>query len=223
MEKTLTVVIGNPRGGEKAWNSMYRNLLEPYQSDLALCFGCNENKCHSLYSKGKYIWEVPEYEEWADYYVENFGEGSWKQSFELGSKTGFSGLYGTIGSSAITLALRHYLLKNKKEVLLNYDRIILTRSDHFYVQEHPILPNDFFWVPYGEEYGGISDRHHIFPSSDIDIVLGIIDNYVNTEYLIQDFWEMRDDPFYLNIERSYVYYFNRIGYFNKVKKLQNLL
>ena len=43
------------------------------------------------------------YEKWEDYYIENLGEGHWKTSFEFGAETGFSGLYGTVGSGAITL------------------------------------------------------------------------------------------------------------------------
>jgi hypothetical protein len=107
MQKTLVILIGNPRGGEKTWNSMYENLLVPFNADLAVCFGYKENKTESLYAKSKYIWEIPEYDEWADYYDENFGEdGYWKETFSKGHNHGFSGLYGSMGSSAITFAFR---------------------------------------------------------------------------------------------------------------------
>ena len=59
-EKTLTILIGNARGGEKAWNSMYENLLNPYESDLALCFGEVKDKSSSLYKRSKYVWEFSE-------------------------------------------------------------------------------------------------------------------------------------------------------------------
>lgn len=225
MEKTLVIIIGNPRGGEKTWNSMYKNLLSPYNADLALCFGYREDKSPSLYRVAKYVWELPEYLEWAEYYIENLGDDTyidgnliqpyWKKSFCLGWHTGFSGIYQTNGSSAITLAFRHYLLKNKKEIICSYDRIILTRSDLFYIKEHPILPNDHFWIPVGQHYGGITDRHHIFPSSDIDDIFGIVENYVNTGDLLEDY---KDNPDLLNIESCYLKYFNRIGYSKKIKE-----
>lgn len=225
MEKTLVILVGNPRGGEKTWNSMYRNLLQPYNADLALCFGYRKDKSASLYSVAKYVWEIPEYEEWAQYYSENFGDDVyvhgqiiqpyWKKSFVLGHNTGFSGIYQSRGSSAITLAFRHYLLKNKKEIICSYDRIIVTRSDLFYIKEHPILPNNYFWVPFGESYGGLSDRHHIFPSSDVDKVFGIVENYVNNEKLYNDY---KDFPESLNIESCYLKYFNHIGYSEKIKE-----
>lgn len=216
MEKTIVVLIGNPRGGEKAWSTMYKNLLKPYKADLAVCFGYNKDKSSSLYSKSKYVWEIPEYDNWEDYYTQNLHDSDWwKKSFELGSETGFSGLFGTIGSSGIACAFLHYLLNYKKNILLKYDRIIVTRSDYFYLKEVPILSNDSFWSPTGEEYGGITDRFFIFPSSDIDIVLGMFDNYINTDKLYEDFC---NHPQLLNIERSYFNYFQRIDYLKKLKK-----
>lgn len=223
MLKTLVILLGNARGGEKAWNSMYENLLEPYNADLAVCFGYKENKTESLYKKSKYVWEIPEYEEWADYYIENFGEnGIWKKVFAIAiaGDSGFSGLYGSRGSSGITLALRHWILKNKKDILLNYDRIIITRSDYFYYDKHPILDNDHFWIPFGEGYGGITDRHHIFPSSDVDLVLGIVENYVNTNLILEDFSNIPNHC--LNIERSYIKYFGRFGYSKKIKQFKRV-
>lgn len=220
MEKTLVIVIGNARGGEKTWKTMYKNLLSPYKADLAVCFGHKEDKSESLYKKAKYIWEIPEYEEWADYYVENFGEnGIWKRTFEMGIGNGFSGLYGTRGSSAILFVFRHWLLKNKKDTILKYDRIIITRSDFYYYKKHPILTNDHFWIPIGEGYGGITDRHHIFPSSDVDEVFGIIENYINTDLVLEDFHHIQDT---LNIEQCYMKYFKRIGYLKKVKEFERV-
>ena len=39
--KTLVILLGTARGGEETWNSMYKNLIEPYSADLALLFGKN--------------------------------------------------------------------------------------------------------------------------------------------------------------------------------------
>lgn len=213
MEKTLIVLNGNPRGGEKTWHSMYDNLLEPYNADLALCFGYREDKSLSLYSKAKYIWEVPEYEKWEDYYLENIGEGPWQKSFNLGSHTGFSGLYGTVGSGAIYCAFLHYVYEYKKDILKSYDRIIMTRADQYYAQKQPILPNEYFWLPSGDGYGGLNDRFHIFPSQDIDYVIGVVSNYINTKSFFEDFQYYPN----LNLESTYLNYFKRTGYIDKVR------
>ena len=39
MRKYLTILSGHPRGGEKTWNSLYRNVIEPLNSDLAVLTG----------------------------------------------------------------------------------------------------------------------------------------------------------------------------------------
>ena len=35
-EKTLVILIGNARGGEETWNTMYENLLKPYKIKVNL-------------------------------------------------------------------------------------------------------------------------------------------------------------------------------------------
>lgn len=220
MEKTLVILIGDSRGGEKTWHTMYDHLLKPFNADLALCFGYKENKTESLYERAKYIWETPEYKEWGDYYVQNFGkDGVWKKVFDMGKEIGFSGLYGSRGSGAIALAFRDWILKNKKEVLLSYDRIVVSRSDHFYVADHPLVDTNHFWIPVGEGYGGITDRHHVFPSCDVDLVLGVVKNYINTEKIIEDF---EKDNRHLNLEQVYMKYFTNNDYFDKVKEFKRV-
>ena len=39
MNRTLVVLLGNARGGEETWGSLYANLLDPQSADLALAFG----------------------------------------------------------------------------------------------------------------------------------------------------------------------------------------
>ena len=39
MKKYLTVLAGNPRGGEHTWKSLYKYVIEHLDSDLAICTG----------------------------------------------------------------------------------------------------------------------------------------------------------------------------------------
>jgi hypothetical protein len=162
-EKTLVILIGNARGGEETWNTMYENLLKPYKADLALCFGESKNKSASLYNKAKFIWEIPEYQNWRDYYDKNF-DRSW-DGFMNQHKFKNASLMGGIdkyhGSGAIIFAFRHFILKNKINVINTYNRIILTRSDFYYIDKHPLLKLGNLYAVEGEGYGGISDRHFI--------------------------------------------------------------
>ena len=176
-DKTLVILIGNARGGEETWTSMYKYLLEPYNADLALCFGEVKEKTSSLYQRAKYIWEIPEYKNWREFYEFNFNS-NW-DLFLKQQKNDYATLMGGIddfkGSGAIIFAFRHYLMKNKIELINQYDRIILTRSDFYYIDKHPILPLGKLYAVEGEEYGGVSDRHFIFDSYMSKDVLGILD------------------------------------------------
>lgn len=81
---SLVIIMGNLRGGEQAWQSLYKNVLDVNSGDLALIIG-EEQKQYSkqeaagdveeqlsypynssLYKRAKYIWTFPEYEDWAD-------------------------------------------------------------------------------------------------------------------------------------------------------------
>lgn len=216
---TLVILIGTPRGDEIVWESMYRHLLKPYNADLALCFEEQEDKSSSLYSKAKYLWEVPKYDNWEQYYIDNNIEGNWRVICEWAARDpnciGFSGIGNSkgYGSGAILIAFRHYLLNNHLETIQEYDRIILTRSDYFYAFDHPILENENYWVPKGESYGGIIDRFQQFPSKYAQEALNVM-SYICSPAIIQDFMIQGR---LLNVERSIAMYFHHIGFTDKVK------
>jgi hypothetical protein len=217
MEKTLIVLLGNARGGEDTWNTMYKNLRDPYNADIALCFGKNDIKTSSLYQNSKYIWELDEYDNWYDYYSKYF-EGNWYSLLEKNIHVGLlGGINNSPGSGAIIFAFRHFLLKNYRHILNEYDRIILTRSDYYYIDKHPILPIDNFYVVEGEDYGGVTDRHHVFNKSMIDDVLGVCEfmcSEDNFNYLmgIQD----------INPEKMLQLFFTNNGIINKLKRFKRV-
>jgi hypothetical protein len=209
--KTLVILLGSARGGEETWSSLYKYLLNPLSADLALLFGKTTHKTSSLYRRAKYVWEIDEYDDWWDYFKKYFSS----TLFNIFKKNEIEGLGGGIkdfkGSGAIIFALRHFLKVNFKNELLKYDRIILTRSDFYYIDFHPSLKNDFFYIVEGEEYGGVTDRHHIFPSSMIDSVLGInefLNNKKNYPYLIKK---------QLNPERALYEYYKDNGLLKNIK------
>ena len=185
MEKTIVVLIGNARGGEQTWKTLYDNLIDVYSADLLLCFGKTNNTNNSLYKKAKYVFELEEYNNWNNYY-QQFFTNKWKDSFLHGKNHGLAGgLDSYSGSGSIIFAFRHFLKNNCLDMLSSYDRIILTRSDNFYLYKHPILPNDKIWIPQGEDYGGVTDRFHIFPSSLIKEMLGIVE-YMDSDIGFND-------------------------------------
>lgn len=220
--RTLVILIGNARGGEQTWTTLYDNLLTPYDADLALCFGKTDDYSSSLYSKAKYIWEIPEYENWRVYFEENFKEGWWEKTFNLGKNHGlFGGVDGNQGSGAIIFGFRHFIKKNYSDIIKTYTTIMLTRSDHYYAMKHPILASDYVWVPEGEDWGGITDRHMIFPSHMSDNVLGVVE-YMNSEsgfHFAKNFCE-KTQPGHLfaNPEGILLSFFENNGISRKIKR-----
>ena len=201
---TLVVVIGSLRGGEETWRSMYAHLLVPYGADLAILNGAAQQPTDdlasdghatdgptvdgptvnvplgpSLYRAAKYVWSVPEYANWRDYYTER---GVPVDAFVENAAAGFAGgIDEYTGSGAVVCAFRHALLNDHLDVLERYDRVIVTRSDHYYIADHPVLENDGLYIVEGEDYGGgVCDRHWVFPSSMCRAALGIL------EYMTED-------------------------------------
>ncbi len=114
------------------------------------------------------------------------------------------GLKGFKGSGAIIFALRDFLIQ-KREILEKYDRIILTRADYYYLRAHPNLSNNFIWVVEGEDYGGITDRHHVFPVKLLDQVLGVID-FLDSDALLKKLHKTKKynpEKFLLDMFRFY--------------------
>jgi hypothetical protein len=178
--KTLIILIGECRGGEETWRTMYQNLMIPYNADLALCIGKKNNesiKENFLTKKSKYVWTINEYEDWYDYFRENFGSsGFWESNLVYGLEGGG----GTRG--VIPIIFKHFIYQNYSKILEEYDRIILTRTDMYYIHKYPILSNDHFWLMNGEDHGGYCDRFFCFPSKYLKEGLNICE-YVNSKEL----------------------------------------
>jgi len=216
--KTLVILIGSPRGGEETWNSMYKYLLEPFSADLCLLFGRINNYNLSLYKKAKYIWEIEEYNNWREYYEKNV-KGNWYEVLTYHEKeTLAGGIDNFKGSGAIVLAFRHFLKNNYKNELLKYDRIILTRSDYFYIDYHPILPNNFFYIIEGEDFEGFCDRHHIFPTTMIDEVLGVVEFLTDPK----NFNYLTSKTRLLNIERSLLETYKNNNIIEKIQRVKQV-
>jgi hypothetical protein len=172
----LVIMIGNARGGEKAWQKAYNNLLKPHYADLAICFGVSNQKISSLYKHSKYIWEIEEYHNWRNYYTINCHRSFWEKSLSLGRHSGLlGGIDNNAGSGAIIFAIRHFILKNYRAILEQYETIILTRSDHYYMYaDDTNKDKNKIWIPEGEDWGGITDRHIEFNSRYITEVLDVL-------------------------------------------------
>jgi len=202
LTKTLVIIIGNLRGGEKAWSSLYENYLDPSNADLALMIGKPRAGYtnSSITKRAKYYWEVDEYDDWADAIDLIDGPG-WRTSFlapireakekepwdEIGNKMGghnvLGGIKGILGSGAIIFMFRWFLSQKLMEFNLveKYDRFVITRADHYYSCPYDVRQLDAtkVWSPLGEGYKGITDRHLIVSARHVLTALDILPHMIS--------------------------------------------
>ena len=178
MEKSLLILSGLPRGGESTWKTMSKFVLDSIGSDLAICYGSNLEIPRYLEEACTYKWEIDEPEDWKEYFYKNYPENS-VNYLELGRETGLE------NSGLIGFAIKDIIMKKYINTLLKYDQIIYSRYDLYHVDHHPVLDNNFIWIAEGEDYGGVNDRHFIFPSKDAQEVLDVC-SYINNENSIKE-------------------------------------
>ena len=215
--KNLVVIIGNHRGGEETWHTMYKYLLQPLDADLALASYTFDN--NSLCKKAKFLWKINLNQEdlskgLKNYYEDNFKGQQLYDFFSYHNLNGFDlgPIRGRRGVGDLLFALRHFVLKNFLNNIIDYDWIILTRSDHYYINFHTDvteLDKKFVYVLPDETYGGVCDRHTIFHSSIANQVLGIAEFFAdikNKDLLFRKY--IFEKHKYLNVERALKLYFD---------------
>ena len=202
----LVVLAGSPRGGEKTWESLYKYVLNPLNADLAICCSDKWRQDISLFDKAKYKWIFNEYEDYLDYYRENF-EGSWEEYFLTGKETG---LY----SSGLVHFVFKDIIKNQYlDILKEYEYIIYTRFDQFYLDYHPEVNDDEILIPDGEDYFGICDRHAAFPSTYAEKFLSICD-FVNDQSSLENV------PEFNNCEVTFLNHMRSTDLQNKISRIK---
>jgi hypothetical protein len=181
------VVLGSLRCGEAAWESLYRNVLDYNNADLAVITqakSTTENNHHniSLLQRAKYVWEVPSYTDWADA-LDLIAEGrAWREQvpeYYVDHEAGIlGGALNYSGSGAIIFWYRWFLTERIRELnwTSRYDRFVITRSDHFYLCQQDINKLDpyFLWVPQGQTWGGVTDRYLVVNASDVLEALNVL-------------------------------------------------
>ena len=166
MSKFLVILTGSPRGGLKTWNSLFKNIIDPLNADLAICFGNKFLKKDNFFlvQKATFDWTFEEPNNWSTYYQDNYS----KKAIDFlisGSDYGMAGgIDDNTGSGAIVSALKDIIYKNHIEIIEDYDFIIHTRADQYYVDKLPEIKDNEILIPKGEDYFGICDRFILFNS-----------------------------------------------------------
>ena len=190
VEQVLVCILSATRAHEHCFSSFKTHVLDELNADLAVALTINPDYDYAnpFWQHAKYRWTAPDF---AD-----FGQG-----FDLAQRwicaqrglipqdwralLAVKGIWqGRIHSpepqrtaSSIQTFCRWLLLHGMRQdgVLDRYDRFVLTRSDFVWLSPHPpldILDPDLIWVPEGENYGGLNDRHLVASRQNIVDCLG---------------------------------------------------
>jgi hypothetical protein len=210
--KTLVCVIGQIRVPEITWKNFKRCVLDVFDADLAVCLN-NSDKDNKFVSSAKYVFDYKN------------TSGCWASSFDK-MNPGWRKLIDIPGdwispikepierklTGGLLIFMRWFLYQNIKDIMTNYDRIIVTRSDYYWTELHPVLDNEHIWLPNGEFHGGLPDRHFVFPTKFAKAVLtiGEMENIEQTGDTMRRFYSQMRMPFLFNEEGfQYVRYVER--------------
>jgi hypothetical protein len=227
-EKCLVCVLGQARSWRLTWPSFKRHVLENLEADLALCVGEDSQKVENpFFQHAKHVWEYPEIRDWGDAFddlADRFcrPRTEWRKLLQIKDQWlgGVLGENAQPGSGAILLFFRWFLVHNirRNGLIAEYDRFVITRSDYCYLAPHPpisLLKPDKIWIPWGEDYDGLTDRHIVLGKNDLYPALEIASDIVcDTENL---FGVMSSKTTW-NIEQFIALQFRRRGIMLKVRR-----
>ena len=198
MTRCLVCILAETRAHRVTWKHFKNRVIDPLHADLAVCVSVPEDYDfdNPFWQYAKYKWPIPEYSDWGEAYDGAQGEylagsgqprGNWRRLLEIKDQWlgGIRGPGQHPGSAGILLYFRWFLLQQiKLEGLADrYDRFIITRSDFIWEVPHPsldLLDDGSIWVPDGEGYMGITDRHAVLSRNNYEAYLDILRNVLLT-------------------------------------------
>ena len=232
--RVLAIILAETRSHELTWENFKTNVLDELGADLAVCAGQDlglgqgpdaPGQDDPFFKNAKYVWTYPEQprtdDGWADAFTNEVcgGNDDWKILLKLKDQL-FGGLGGGHkGSAGILMFFRWFLRKNLIEsgALNEYDYFIVTRSDYYWDSPHMRLfldDQDSIYLPEGESYGGISDRHTVIPRKHVLKALDVCYRLAN--HPGKTFDAMRTHNAW-NIEKYLKFHFVAEGLFDHVK------
>jgi len=192
-EKTLVIILSETRASEFTYTNFKENVLDTLNADLCICIGIRSNYDYTnpFYQNSIYRFLYDEPDNYADAfdYVSNTIQQEnpnhavmdWREYLKIPDQFmgGIKGPNQHPGSAGILLFYRWFLLKElaKNGLIDKYDRFVITRSDFIYTMPHPtmdLLSSESIWIPFGEHYGGYTDRHAVLSRSNIESYLTIL-------------------------------------------------
>lgn len=175
--KTLVIVYnGLLRGNINSWSTILNRLIAPLNADLGLCFMEEISQGNILFKNAKFIYTVSDPIDKYEYYKISRPNNinTIKDFFQKVNTQPFK------ESAFFTLTIKDIIFNAFKAIVKDYDQIILTRSDNYFLTDHPILCEKFVHIPSGEDWGGVPDRHIAFPALLWDKIMCNINTICDT-------------------------------------------
>ena len=227
-EKVLVIILAETRAHQHTFQRFRDNVLDVLSADLCVCVADNEfeDPSNPFYQHAKYVWKCPEYDDWGNAFdnaqLELGIEAPWRELLAVGDQWlgGVRGVGEHPGSAAILLFFRWFLKQRliQTKVVEDYDRFVITRSDFMHCLPHvplSLLENESIWIPYGEDYGGYTDRHIVVNRRDVLEVLAITDSILSEPARLSE--EMSHFNHW-NLERFIQFAFARRGLTDRVSR-----
>ena len=231
MSKTLVCVLAETRAHSISWKSFEANVLHALDADLALAIGITDTFEYNnpFWANAKYRFTCPEYHDYAKAFdfaqefekKENSPINSWREILATKDQWlgGILGADRHPGSGAILIFYRWFLLHNlvKQNVLNEYDRFIITRSDFVWLCPHPplrYLDPAYIWIPDGQYYGGITDRHAVLTRRQLSDYLSLIVPIISNVTDLAQRMSFRSD---WNLEKYILFHLYERGYKRRLK------
>jgi len=233
VEKVLVCVLCKTRAHQLTFPSFKRQVLDELNGDLALALTIDEsyNYGNPFWQHAKYRWTAPDFSDYSGAFdlaqrwlcqQQKIAAPDWRSMLRIKGnwQGGIRSPDPQGGSGSIQIFCRWLLLHSlRQDNLLNrYDRFVITRSDFVWLCPHPplsVLDRGAIWLPNGEDYGGLTDRHLVASQANVVDCLNVIEDILL--YPMQLYEEMKQQPT-RNLEQFLAHHFGRKGLLNKVER-----
>lgn len=212
VKRPVVCMIGTLRSLDLTHENLIQKVIEPLNADLIFCVTRLSEEDETLlnYFRDFNIVDVCIYEDAKHGYealCEKFSDklnlknkNRWREYFNVKGNW-LGGMQGR-GGSGMHLTYNYWKLLERLQHLktkgFDYQRFVITRTDLFWMVEHPplkLLDPRFVWIPTGEDYSGYNDRHAICSKKNICQYLNSFEYMMNSRAF--------DYLFYLDYEHKH--------------------
>jgi hypothetical protein len=226
MSRALVVVLGQPRAHELTFGLFKKNVIDHLGADLCFC-GDGTDFDNPFVAESKYKFTIiqPEtswdlLEEASQEIIRDSGKPArvhWSRYIKIPKQIFMSGTKKEFAKQSFHgLYYRWLLLKKLREhdLLEKYDRFVITRSDYMWPFKHvdlELLSPSQVWVPAGECYGGVTDRHTVLSRHNIEEYLNIFNMMVlDAESYISKISDIKTE-YGMNLEMLILFHLSQHG------------